>query len=102
MAVLISYLIGVLTAGTVAVIVAVLVLDRRNVSSPNTREVRPLPKARKDMIDADTYRRFKRMSLPQLNTYLYTIYLAGYTDGATDLDADRLRHPPAQPPEDEK
>ena len=42
--ILISYLIGVLTAGTVAVIVTVLVLDRRNVSRPDTKHKDNTPK----------------------------------------------------------
>ena len=44
-----------------------------------------MPKAKKDMIDRDTFRKVKGMSLPELNTFLYSIYLAGYTDGRIDV-----------------
>ena len=50
-----------------------------------------MPKVRKDMIDAETARKVKNMSVPELNTYLYSIYLAGYTAGASDKLADKLK-----------
>lgn len=38
----------------------------------------------KDMITPETARRVKGMSLPELNTYLYSIYAAGYGDGLAE------------------
>lgn len=50
-----------------------------------------MAKASKDMIDAETARKIKRMSVPKLNSYLYSIYLSGYTAGASDNLADKLK-----------
>lgn len=50
-----------------------------------------MAKAIKDMIDAKTARKVKNMSVPELNTYLYAIYLSGYADGASDKLAEKLR-----------
>lgn len=44
-----------------------------------------MAKAKKDMIDAETFRMVKNMSMPELNTFLYSVYLAGYKDGRIDL-----------------
>ena len=40
-----------------------------------------MAKAKKDMIDAETCRKVKNMSMPEMNTYLYLIYSKGYQDG---------------------
>lgn len=37
--------------------------------------------AKKDMIDGETARKVKQMSVPDLNEYLWKIYLHGYSDG---------------------
>lgn len=50
-----------------------------------------MPKSRNDMIDAETAHKVKNMSVPELNTYLYSVYLAGYTAGASDNLADKLK-----------
>lgn len=50
-----------------------------------------MPKATKDMIDAETARKVKNMSVPTLNSYLYSIYLSGYTAGVSDKLADKLK-----------
>ncbi len=36
------------------------------------------------MITGETARKIKQMSVPELNTYLYAIYRAGYADGFRD------------------
>lgn len=36
------------------------------------------------MITGETARKVKQMSVPELNTYLYAIYRAGYADGFRD------------------
>lgn len=40
-----------------------------------------MPKAIEDFIDGETFRAIKGLSLPAMNSYLYTIYAAGYADG---------------------
>lgn len=40
-----------------------------------------MSKAKKDMIDRETFRKVKNMSMPEMNTYLYLIYSNGYKDG---------------------
>ena len=50
-----------------------------------------MAKARKDMIDAETARKIKNMSVPELNSYLYSIYLSGYTAGVSDNLAEKLK-----------
>lgn len=42
-----------------------------------------MPKAIEDFIDGETFRAIKNLSLPAMNSYLYTIYAAGYADGYT-------------------
>ena len=37
-----------------------------------------MPKAIEDFIDGETFRAIKGLSLPAMNSYLYTIYSAGY------------------------
>lgn len=49
-----------------------------------------MAKAKKDMIDAETFRMVKNMSMPELNSYLYRIYCAGYMNGTADA-ADKIR-----------
>ena len=44
-----------------------------------------------DMITAATARKVKNMSVPELNTYLYAIYRAGYSDGFADRLAAAAR-----------
>lgn len=53
-----------------------------------------MPMAKKDMIRAETARQIKQMSVPQLNNYLYTIYLKGYTDGSSDRITRKLQELP--------
>ena len=43
------------------------------------------------MIDAETARKVKNMSVPTLNNYLYSIYLSGYTAGVSDKLAEKLK-----------
>ena len=43
-----------------------------------------MPKKSPDMITAETARKVKQMSVPELNTYLFAIYSAGYADGLAD------------------
>ena len=43
-----------------------------------------MPKRIPDMITGETARKVKSMSVPDLNTYLYAIYKAGYSDGFAD------------------
>ena len=50
-----------------------------------------MAEAIKDMIDAETARKVKSMSVPELNSYLYSIYLSGYTAGASDKLAEKLK-----------
>ena len=50
-----------------------------------------MAKAYKDMIDAETARKIKNMSVPELNSYLYSIYLSGYTAGVSDNLAEKLK-----------
>lgn len=52
-----------------------------------------MPKAKKDMIRAETARQIKQMSVPQLTNYLYSIYLKGYTDGSSDRITRKLLEP---------
>jgi len=37
--------------------------------------------AKKDMIDGETARRIKQMSVPDLNEFIWKIYRRGYQDG---------------------
>lgn len=50
-------------------------------------------KAKKDMIQAETARQIKAMSIPMLNNYLYTVYLKGYADGSSDRITRKLQTP---------
>lgn len=43
-----------------------------------------MPKRIPDMITGETARKIKNMSVPDLNTYLFAIYTAGYSDGFSD------------------
>lgn len=47
-------------------------------------------KAKKDMIDAETFRKVKNMSMPEMNTFLYAIYNHGFNDGFSHL-ANKIR-----------
>ncbi len=49
-----------------------------------------MAKAKKDMIDAETFRMVKNMSMPELNSYLYRIYCSGYMNGAA-VAVDKIR-----------
>lgn len=50
-----------------------------------------MPKAIEDFIDGETFRAIKGLSLPAMNSYLYTIYAAGYAAGLSDADGEKLR-----------
>lgn len=50
-----------------------------------------MPKAIEDFIDGETFRAIKGLSLPAMNSYLYTIYAAGYTAGLSDAGGEKLR-----------
>lgn len=50
-----------------------------------------MPKAIEDFIDGDTFRAIKGLSLPAMNSYLYTIYTAGYAAGLSDAGGEKLR-----------
>ena len=54
-----------------------------------------MPKAIEDFIDGETFRAIKRLSLPAMNSYLYSIYAAGYADGyataLSDAGDEKLR-----------
>ena len=56
-----------------------------------------MPKRVPDMITAATARKVKNMSLPDLNTYLYCIYVAGYSDGMNDRLATAARAAAIEP-----
>ena len=50
-----------------------------------------MPKAIEDFIDGETFRAIKNLSLPAMNSYLYTIYAAGYAAGLSDAGGEKLR-----------
>lgn len=50
-----------------------------------------MPKAIEDFIDGETFRAIKNLSLPAMNSYLYTIYAAGYVAGLSDAGGEKLR-----------
>ena len=50
-----------------------------------------MPKAIEDFIDGETFRAIKGLSLPAMNSYLYTIYAAGYAAGLSDAGGEKLR-----------
>ena len=50
-----------------------------------------MPKAIEDFIDRKTFRAIKNLSLPAMNSYLYTIYAAGYAAGLSDAGGEKLR-----------
>lgn len=50
-----------------------------------------MPKAIEDFIDGETFRAIKNLSLPAMNSYLYTIYAAGYAAGISDGGGEKLR-----------
>ena len=56
-----------------------------------------MAKRAKDMITPETARQVKSMSVPDLNTYLYAIYLAGYNDGMTAVSTV-IGKPGSDPP----
>lgn len=45
-----------------------------------------MAKAKKDMIDAETFRMVKNMSIPEMTTFLYGIYNRGFQDGVSFLE----------------
>ena len=47
-------------------------------------------KATEDYMSGETFRAIKNMSLSELNSYLYTIYSAGYADGLKTQLAEDL------------
>lgn len=49
-----------------------------------------MPKAIEDFIDGETFRAIKKLSLPEMNRYLFTIYSAGYAAGLRDSAGDKL------------
>lgn len=49
-----------------------------------------MPKAIEDFIDGETFRAIKKLSLPEMNRYLFTIYSAGYAAGLRDGAGDKL------------
>lgn len=55
-----------------------------------------MPKAIEDFIDGETFRAIKGLSLPAMNSYLYTIYAAGYAAGLSDAGGEKLREVIAQ------
>ena len=50
-----------------------------------------MPKAIEDFIDGETFRAIKGLSLPAMNSYLYTIYAAGYAAGLSNAGGEKLR-----------
>lgn len=56
--------------------------------------------AKPAMIDEATAHRVKNMSVPELNTFLYAIYLKGYTAAVSDKLGDVLAavQKPVPPP----
>lgn len=50
-----------------------------------------MPKAIEDFIDGETFRAIKGLSLSAMNSYLYTIYAAGYAAGLSDAGGEKLR-----------
>lgn len=50
-----------------------------------------MPKAIEDFIDGETFRAIKNLSLPAMNSYLYSIYAAGYAAGISDAGGEKLR-----------
>lgn len=55
-----------------------------------------MPKAIEDFIDGETFRAIKGLSLPAMNSYLYSIYAAGYAAGLNDAGNEKLREVIAQ------
>ena len=50
-----------------------------------------MPKAIEDFIDGKTFRAIKGLSLPEMNSYLYNLYAAGYAAGLSDAGGEKLR-----------
>lgn len=55
-----------------------------------------------DMITGATARKVKNMSVPELNTYLFAIYKAGYADGFADRLATAARAAAIEPETEEE
>ena len=55
-----------------------------------------------DMITGETARKVKNMSVPELNTYLFAIYSAGYADGLADRIAMAARAGAIEPKTEEE
>lgn len=53
------------------------------------------------MITSATARKVKNMSIPELNTYLFAIYSAGYADGMNDRLATAARAAAIEPKTEE-
>lgn len=60
-----------------------------------------MPKRIPDMITGATARKVKNMSVPELNTYLFAIYSAGYADGLADRLATEARAAVIEPKNEE-
>lgn len=60
-----------------------------------------MPKRIPDMITGETARKVKAMSVPDLNTYLFAIYSAGYSDGFSDRLATAVRAATIEPKTEE-
>lgn len=61
-----------------------------------------MPKRIPDMITGETARKVKNMSVPELNTYLFAIYSAGYADGLADRIAMAARAAAIEPKTEEE
>ena len=61
-----------------------------------------MPKRIPDMITSATARKVKNMSVPELNTYLFAIYKAGYADGFADRLAAAARAAAIEPETEEE
>lgn len=49
-----------------------------------------MPKAIEDFIDGETFRAIKGLSLPEMNSFLYNIYAAGYAAGLSSSVGEKL------------
>lgn len=61
-----------------------------------------MPKRIPVLITSATARKVKNMSLPELNTYLFAIYSAGYADGMADRIATAARAAAIEPETEEE
>lgn len=49
-----------------------------------------MAKAELDQIDQETYLKVKQMSIEEMNIFLYSLYLNGYTQGQSDMIRNAL------------